>query len=95
MIAANRRSGGRKHFRREYDKKVQVLGLLTVLALPDAALPPELVAGLDRLLGGTTALLAALKRQQVPRFASFSVRVGAMRNVTSRSLLTCFQVDLG
>ena len=64
MIAANRRSGGRKHFRREYDKKVQVLGLLTVLALPDAALPPELAAGLDRLLGGTTALLAALKDQQ-------------------------------
>ena len=42
-----------------------MLGLMTVLALPDASLPPELAAGLDRLLGAMTALLAALKDQQV------------------------------
>lgn len=41
-----------------------VLGLLALLGLPDAALPPELAAGLPQLLSGLVRLLVDLKTQQ-------------------------------
>jgi importin-7 len=46
---------------------VNVLGLVSVMALPDDALPPEMAAGLPRLLTGTMKLLLALKEQEVRR----------------------------
>ncbi len=52
------------HFRQQQDKKVCVLGLASILAVPDAALPPEVASGLPQLLAGIMKLLMDLKAQQ-------------------------------
>lgn len=65
MIFANRRTGGAKHFRRMYDKKVNALGMVSVLTVPDESLPPEVAAGLQQLLAGLIKLLTSLRSQQV------------------------------
>lgn len=53
------------HFKAQQDKKVMVLGLLALLGnTPDAALPPEIAAGLPQLLSGLVRLLMDLKAQQ-------------------------------
>jgi hypothetical protein len=45
--------------------QVQVLGLLAVLALPDAELPPEVAAGSHDILAAIVKLLSAYRDQQV------------------------------
>lgn len=45
--------------------QVQVLGLLAVLALPDAELPPEVAAGSHDILAAIVKLLSAYREQQV------------------------------
>jgi hypothetical protein len=64
MIFATRRSDGAKHFRRQYDKKVNTLGMAAVLTVPDESLPAEVAAGLPQLMGGLVKLLTTLKQQQ-------------------------------
>lgn len=51
------------HFRRQQEKKMCVLGLVSILAVPDAAMPADIAAGLPQLLSGIMALLVDLKRQ--------------------------------
>ncbi|KAK9818968.1 hypothetical protein WJX74_009075 [Apatococcus lobatus] len=53
-----------RHFRRMYDKKVNVLGLSAVMGLPDAVLPPEVQAGLPQLMAGALTLLVRLRDQE-------------------------------
>ena len=70
-----------------------MLGLLTVLALPDASLPPELLTGLDRLLAGITALLAALKDQQA-RPPPTPVLTSTLRETMTKTLtVSCSDHD--
>lgn len=57
--------GKGKRFRRMYDKKVQVLGLLAVATLPESDLPPQLAAGFTHLLLSVLHLLSALRIQEV------------------------------
>lgn len=54
-----------RHFRRMYDKKVNVLGLSAVMGLPDAVLPSEVKAGLPQLMAGALTLLVRLRDQEV------------------------------
>jgi len=56
--------GRGKRFRRLYDKKVQVLGLLAVASLPEEQLPPEVAAGLPDILAAVLKLLIALREQE-------------------------------
>lgn len=64
MIFATRKTEGAKHFRRLYDKKVNVLGMAAVLTVPDESLPAEVAAGLPQLMAGLIKLLTSLKQQQ-------------------------------
>lgn len=50
-------AAGPKHFRRMHDKKVAVLGLTSILLLPDDQLPPEVAGGLPQLVAGIIRLL--------------------------------------
>lgn len=61
-----RRPSGRKpaHFRQQRLKKLCVLGLVALLAAPDEALQPQLVAGLPSVLRGCVQVLSDLKAQQ-------------------------------
>ena len=54
-----------RHFRRMYDKKVNVLGLSAVMGLPDSVLPAEVQAGLPQLMAGAITLLVRLRDQEV------------------------------
>ena len=45
--------------------QVQILGLLSVLTLPEAELPADVAAGLPNLLAAVVKLLAAFREQQV------------------------------
>lgn len=63
-IFDNKKSGKPKHFRRMHDKKLCVLGLTSLLSVPDDQLPPEIRAGMPQLLAGVIRLLVALKEQQ-------------------------------
>uniref|UniRef100_A0A7S0V0E3 Importin N-terminal domain-containing protein n=1 Tax=Polytomella parva TaxID=51329 RepID=A0A7S0V0E3_9CHLO len=64
FVFESKKNGEPKHFRRQYDKKVCILGLAAVMACPDEALPPEIVGGMPQLLAGITRLLVQLKKQQ-------------------------------
>lgn len=48
-IFANKKSGKPKHFRRMHDKKVCVLGLVAMMAVPDEGLPADIKAGLPQV----------------------------------------------
>ena len=72
MIFAQRRGGGTAHFRRAHDKKVNILAMAALLAVPDAALPTGIAAGLSQLMAGAVQLLLALKHQQVYRALDLS-----------------------
>ncbi|KAG2439798.1 hypothetical protein HYH02_010433 [Chlamydomonas schloesseri] len=63
-IFAVKKSGKPRHFRRQHDKKVAALGLTSLLAVPDEALPAEVRAGLPQVQAGVMRLLIALKEQQ-------------------------------
>ena len=51
-------------FSREHDKKVCILGLASLLAVPSAAMPPELQSGLDQVFRALLKLLVAYKEQR-------------------------------
>ena len=40
MIFANKSGGSPQHFRQMYDKKVNLLGLISLITLPEEATPP-------------------------------------------------------
>lgn len=65
-MLAKRRPSGRKpaHFRQQRLKKLSSLGLVALLAAPDASLPPTLAAALPAVLRGEVQLLSDLKAQQ-------------------------------
>ena len=65
MIFAVRKDGRRKHFRRQHDKKVNVLALVAVIGAPDEILVPELQAAMGQFAAASVKLLTDLKRQQV------------------------------
>jgi len=52
------------YFCREHDKKVCILGLASLLAVPSTAMPPELQAGLDQVYKALLKLLVAYKEQR-------------------------------
>jgi hypothetical protein len=66
--------------------QVQVLGLLAVLALPDAELPPEVAAGAHDILAAIIKLLSAYREQQVRTLVRKS-RVLALQPVASRAVI--------
>mmetsp|Transcript_2416 Transcript_2416/g.16258 ORF Transcript_2416/g.16258 Transcript_2416/m.16258 type:complete len:1039 (-) Transcript_2416:1522-4638(-) len=61
IFATNKKGTNSRHFRREYDKHVCVLGLASLYTLPSSALPAELQAGEPRLISGILKLLLDLK----------------------------------
>ena len=65
MIFASRPGGRPQHFGRMYDKKVNLLGLLSLMTLPQEATPPQLQSAWPQLMAGTMRLLTTLKDQQV------------------------------
>ncbi|XP_024396720.1 importin beta-like SAD2 [Physcomitrium patens] len=64
MLYEVKKSGKPLHFVREHDKKVCILGLASLLAVPTAAMPPELQAGLDQVFKALLKLLVAYKEQR-------------------------------
>lgn len=65
MIFASKPGGSPQHFRQMYDKKVNLLGLMALLTLPQEATPPQLEPAWPQLMAGTMRLLTTLKEQQV------------------------------
>jgi len=63
LYKRRRGSGKRVHFKREQDKKVCVIGLVQVLALPPGEAPPEVEATGGLLLSAVIALLGELRAQ--------------------------------
>jgi hypothetical protein len=61
MIFAATKKGRVLHFKRETDKKINIIGLSTILQLPPSQLPPELSAGLNQIIQGACKLLNDLK----------------------------------
>lgn len=53
-----------KHYSSPREKKVLILGLVALLSLPDAQLPPEVRAGMPQVTSAVLRLLLALKQQQ-------------------------------
>lgn len=53
-----------KHYTSPREKKVLILGLVALLSLPDAQLPPEVRAGMPQVTSAVLRLLLALKQQQ-------------------------------
>ncbi|KAJ4755971.1 Importin beta-like SAD2 [Rhynchospora pubera] len=60
MLQQTKKSGVRKNFKREHDKKVCLLGLTSLICLPADQLPPE---ALERVFKATLELLVAYKDQ--------------------------------
>lgn len=65
MIFASKPGGSPLHFGRMYDKKVNLLGLLSLVAMPEETTPPQLQNAWPQLMAGTMRLLTSLKEQQV------------------------------
>lgn len=65
MIFASKAGGSPQHFRQMYVKKVNLLGLISLLTLPEEATPPPVQAAWPQLMAGTMRLLTTLKEQQV------------------------------
>ena len=65
MIFASKPGGSPQHFGRMYDKKVNLLGLFSLMALPQESTPPQLQNAWPQLMAGTMRLLTTLKDQQV------------------------------
>lgn len=65
MIFRSNKAGKAQHFSREYDKKVNLLGLVSLMGLPEQATLPQLQAAWPQLMAGVMRLLIALKEQQV------------------------------
>ena len=65
MIFASKAGGSPKHFGRMYDKKVNLLGLISIMSLPEQSTPAQLQSAWPQLMAGTMQLLTGLKEQQV------------------------------
>ncbi len=65
MIFASKPGGSPQQFGRMYDKKVNLLGLVSLVTLPQEATPPQLQNAWPQLMAGTMRLLTTLKDQQV------------------------------
>ena len=65
MIFASKSGGSPQHFRQMYDKKVNLLGLISLLTLPEEATPPPVQTAWPQLMAGTMRLLTTLKEKQV------------------------------
>lgn len=63
-IFASKKSGKMKHYTSPREKKVVTLGLISLIALPDAQLPPEVKPGMPQVTSAILRLLLALKQQQ-------------------------------
>ncbi|KAL4855989.1 Importin beta-like SAD2 [Chlorella vulgaris] len=63
-IFAIRKSGKMKHYSSPREKKVLVLGLVSLLSLPDSQLPQEVKPGMPLVTSAVLRLLLALKQQQ-------------------------------
>eukprot|EP00250_Pteridium_aquilinum_P010585 c19495_g1_i1 orf=322-3393(-) len=63
LLHETKKSGQPAHFRREHDKKVCILGLLSLLPLPAELMPQEVVSGLDQIFKAVLKLLMAYKGQ--------------------------------
>ena len=66
-LSAQRRSGSRRHFRREQDKKVCALGLTAALLLPPAAAPEAVRGAGPALAAAVLQLLSELRAQCLAR----------------------------
>jgi len=64
MIMAAKPSGKPKHFKRMQDKKVCVLGLLSMISCPAESLPAEVVSSEALIMAGVAKLLVGLKEQE-------------------------------
>ena len=73
MIFRSNRSGKAQHFTREYDKKVNLLALVSLMGLPEQATPPQLQTAWPQLMAGVMRLLLGLKDQQVKCMAHLDV----------------------
>ena len=73
MIFKRNRSGKAQHFTREYDKKVNLLALISLMGLSEQATPPQLQAAWPQLMAGVMRLLLGLKDQQVMSRAHLDV----------------------
>lgn len=82
-LIAMRRPSGRKpaHFRQQRLKKLASLGLVALLAAPDDALGPQLVAGLPQVLRGAVTVLADLRAQQEDAAAQLAEGSGSGEEV--------------
>jgi hypothetical protein len=68
MIFARRKKGSAsQHFRTLAQKRAVALGLVSLLAVPDAALPAEIAAGLPQVLTGILRVLADFKEEEAAR----------------------------
>lgn len=63
-IGKQKKSGKMKHFTAPRDKKILLLGLISLLSCPEQQMPQEIKAGLQQVLGATMRVLLALKQQQ-------------------------------
>lgn len=63
LLHETKKSGQPVHFRREHDKKVCILGLLSLLPLPAELMPQEVLSGLDQVFNAVLKLLLAYKEQ--------------------------------
>lgn len=63
LLQETKKSGQPAHFRREHDKKVCILGLLSLLPLPAEHLPQEVQVGLDQVFKAVIKLLMAYRQQ--------------------------------
>ncbi|MCO5586566.1 hypothetical protein L7F22_040508 [Adiantum nelumboides] len=63
LLQERKKSGQPAHFRREHDKKVCILGLLSLLPLSTELMPQEVQAGLDQIFKAVLQLLMAYKQQ--------------------------------
>lgn len=67
MLDKRTKEGGRTHFKREHDKKVNALALATLFTLPVGALPESVAQGMQSVLRVLLQLLGDLKEQRAAR----------------------------
>lgn len=85
-MLAKRRPSGRKpaHFRQQRLKKLSSLGLVALLAAPEAALPPAVAVALPAVLRGAVMLLSDLKAQQDDAAANMAAGSGSVEEEVRR-----------